>query len=183
MKNKIVAIAAIALLLVSGLGLTQSSNNFNYDFVSRHADKQVTLHGQLSWGCPLLYGAKYPEDCIAVLSNGDYGINLEFDIQTQNLRDKLNKYYNESLSGLVKIKVKGVITASGCQISDSACIETYKLKVIDLVVENEKVPVCSCKKADMNKDGIVDYKDLAICGAGNINKCGACIHHWYGKAC
>lgn len=44
--------------------------------------------------------------------------------------------------------------------------------------------VCSCFEADLNDDYLVDYKDLAICGAkADKSTCEPCVSYWYEKSC
>lgn len=175
MRNKLFAIAAVALLLISGFVLAQGNG--------RHYDDKETIEGCLEWICPTIYGADYPEDCSPRLCNSDGCISMVFDESTQHLRDKLNEYWGQTAGECIRIKARGIFQVSECPVGDTACVSTENFRVTDLKIINEKVPVCSCRSSDINRDGIVNYKDLAICGALGINKCGACIQNWYGIVC
>jgi len=95
--------------------------------------KSITVNGQLSFACPTVIGASYPQDCIAEIcdSNGLTCLDLHVD-NNSKIKEMLNGYYDVSSGKKVNISVTGSLEKNSCPPDDNACSTTYFIQVSDI---------------------------------------------------
>jgi len=140
-KKYAILLGAILVLLVAvGVYLSFSASNVtkkteipnveNFSQISNYLGKEIYVKGCLSFTCPTIIGAKYPEDCKIALcpaKNSHSCITLQ---TSSEIRQKLNSYYNESFEKCVETEALGKVIGKVCE---PPCVSTYDLEVIKLI--------------------------------------------------